>query len=78
MKKIISLILTLIMVFSLAVPAVYAVDEKPFEPGATPIIYLRGNGEAIHYENGAGEEAKIDIYEVLGDSSIYEVKGMAK
>jgi hypothetical protein len=78
MKKIISLILTLVMAFSLVVPAVYAADEKPFEPGATPIIFLRGNGEAIHYENGTGEKAKIDIGDVLGDPSIYDVKGMAK
>ncbi len=78
MKKLISLLLTLIMVMSLVVPAAYAVDEKPYEPGYTPIIYLRGNGEAIHYDNGAGEEAKIDIPDVLGDESIYDVEGMKK
>ena len=65
------------MMIVMSYPAV-AVDEKPYEPGATPIIYLRGNGEAIHYENGAGEQARIDIGEVLGDESIYDVEGMKK
>ena len=78
MKKIISLILALIMTFSLALPAAYAVDQKPYEAGPTPIILLRGNGEPIHYDKGNGEEAKIDLDEVLGDESIYDVEGMKK
>ena len=79
MKKIISLILTLLMIFSLAVPAVYAADEVIIDQSeATPIIHLRGNGETIHYEGGAGEKANIDIGEVLGDDSIYDVEGMKK
>ncbi len=76
MKKIISLILTLIMLLAIAIPAVYAADTETAE--ATPIIYLRGNGEPIHYDNGAGEVAKIDLPEVLGDESIYDVEGMKK
>ena len=75
MKKIISLILTLVMLLTLAVPAICA-DDTASE--ATPIIYLRGNGEPIHYDNGAGEIAKIDLPEVLGDESIYDVEGMKK
>lgn len=78
MKKIISLILSLTMLAALFVPVAYAADEKPFEAGATPIIYLRGNGEGIYYENGAGEKALIDLPEVLGDSSIYDTEGMVK
>lgn len=76
MKKIISSLLCLIMLMTLFVPAAYAVDEKPYEPGATPIIYLRGNGEAIYYEDGT--IAPIDLPEVLGDSSIYDTDGMVK
>ena len=75
MKKIISIILSLVMIITIFVPVAFAAEET-YE--ATPIIFLRGNGEAIHYENGAGEQAKIDIGEVLGDESIYDVEGMKK
>lgn len=79
MKKIISLLLTLIMLFTLAVPAVYAADgETANKTEATPIIQLRGNGEGIYYENGTGEEAPIDLDEVLSDPSIYDMEGMKK
>lgn len=76
MKKIISLILSIVMLMTLAIPAAYAVETEENE--ATPIIFLRGNGEAIHYENGEGAQARIDIGEVLGDESIYDTQGMVK
>ena len=79
MKKIVSLVLTLIMLFTIAVPAVYAADEVIVDRSeATPIIVLRGNGEELFYENGEGDVAPIDIDEVLGDPSIYDVEGMKK
>ena len=77
MKKTLSLLLSLILIFTIAMPMAYAVDEKPFEEGLTPIIYLRGNGESMYYEDGAGEKAPIDFSDVLADPSIYDVKGMA-
>ena len=76
MKKIISLVLTFIMVFSLMVPAVYAVETNT--PEKTPIIFLRGNGETIYYEDGKGEVAPCEIDQVLGDPSIYDVEGMKR
>lgn len=75
MKKIISLILTFVMAFAIAMPA-FALEGETAE--STPIIYLRGNGEGIYYENGAGEKALIDLPDVLGDSSIYDTEGMVK
>lgn len=79
MKKLISLLLTLVMIMSLAVPAVYAADEVIVDQSdATPIIYLRGNGEEIRYDGGKGELAPIDIDQVLSDESIYDVEGMKK
>lgn len=75
MKKVISLILTLIMIFSLAVPAVYAAED---ESAIVPIIYIRGNGEGIYYENGAGAKAPCEIDQVLGDPTIYDIEGMKK
>ena len=79
MKKIKIIYFLFLMIFSLAVPAVYAADEVIIDQSeATPIIHLRGNGETIHYEGGAGEKANIDIGEVLGDDSIYDVEGMKK
>ena len=64
MKKIISLILVLIMLFTVAMPVVYAAEASN---EATPIIYLRGNGEAIHYEGGAGEQVATEIDQALGN-----------
>lgn len=65
MKKIISLILALIMLFTVAMPVVYAAEASN---EATPIIYLRGNGEAIHFENGAGAKVPAEIDEALGEA----------
>ena len=64
MKKILSLVLALIMLFTVAMPAVYAANES------TPIIYLRGNGEAIHFENGAGAKVPAEIDEALGEAGV--------
>ena len=48
MKKLISLVLALTMLFALMAPAasVSAADER------TPIVYIRGNGDGLYYEDG--------------------------
>lgn len=72
MKKIISLVLTLVMLMTIAVPTAFAADTNTDE--LTPIIFLRGNGEPMYYEDGT--LAPIDFADVLADPSIYDVKGM--
>ena len=74
MKKIISLILTLIMLFTVAMPVAYA-DEATDE--LTPIIFLRGNGEDIHYENGAGELVADEIDSAFADI-VFEKEGFMR
>lgn len=64
MKKTICLILTLIMLFTAAMPAAYAAEA---ENELTPIISLRGNGEDIRYENGAGDLVLDELDQVLGN-----------
>ena len=64
MKKILSLVLALIMLMTVAMPAVYAANES------TPIIYLRGNGESIHFENGTGAKVPAEIDEALGEAGV--------
>lgn len=56
MKKLISFLLTVVMIFAVASPiaSVVAVEAQ-----ATPIVYIRGNGEAIY--NADGEEVTVDI-----------------
>ena len=66
MKKIISVILVTVMLFAVMAPAVTAADER------VPVIYIRGNGEAIYDKDGnkiavelsdlslGGEEGGID------------------
>lgn len=74
MKKIISLLLSLIMLFTVAMPVAYAAETVN---EITPIIFLRGNGEDIRYENGAGELVLDEIDQVLG-SVEFEKEGFMK
>ncbi len=74
MKRIISLILTLIMIVTLAAPVAYAAEAQN---EITPIIFLRGNGEDIRYENGAGELVLDEIDQVLG-SIEFEKEGFMR
>ena len=74
MKKIFSLILTLIMLFTVAVPAVHAAETTE---EITPVIFLRGNGEDIRYENGAGELVLDEIDQVLGNV-VFEKEGFMR
>ena len=74
MKKIVSLVLTLIMLMTVAMPAVYAVDAAD---KSTPIIYIRGNGEAIHYEGGAGAQVATEIDQALSDVT-FDKEGFMK
>ena len=61
MKKLISLLLSIILIFALTAPiASVAVAAE-----ATPIVYIRGNGEAIY--NADGEEV-IAIYKKFFDA----------
>lgn len=58
MKKIISVLLSVIMIASLAAPAVFAAsaDEQ------TPMIYIRGNGEPLY--NAQGERIAAEFEDV--------------
>lgn len=56
MKKLISVLLTALMLFSITAPVVNAAAA---EAQATPIVYLRGNGEKLY--NADGEEVIADI-----------------
>ena len=67
MKKIISLLLTLIMLMTVASPVVSVAAS---ENEVTPIVYVRGNGEPIF--NAEGEEIVADI----GDMSFDEGEDM--
>ena len=52
MKKLLSVILVVTMLFAVMAPAAIAAEEKVFESGMTPIIYIRGNGEQIYEADG--------------------------
>ena len=62
MKKVISFMLCLIMLFTVAIPAfsAAAADE------VTPIIYIRGNGQEIY--NADGEKVICDIGDLKLDA----------
>ncbi len=46
MKKIISLVLTAVMLFAVMAPMACAAEER------TPIVYIRGNGDGLYYPDG--------------------------
>ncbi len=62
MKKFISVLISFVMIFNVAVPA-FATDTAD---EAVPIIYLRGNGQKIY--NADGEEVVCDIGDLKLDT----------
>lgn len=57
MKKIISIILSVVLIFSLSAPA-FAADEK-CNCGILPVVYVPGFGEAIYRNPGTEEEVSV-------------------
>lgn len=67
MKKYLSLLLSLIIIFSVCAPvsSAFAADETNTE---IPIIYIRGNGQSI--VNAEGKEVVCDVADfTLGSDS---------
>ena len=66
MKKIISLVLTLVMLFAVMAPvaSVSAADERP------PIIYIRGNGDGLYYPDGTLCVAQFEDLSLGGEGGI--------
>ena len=63
MRKIISVVLTLCFLFALMMPVASAAGTERL-----PIIYIRGNGEPLYYEDGSKLVASLDDIS-FGDSS---------
>lgn len=63
MKKIISLLLVTLMLFAVMAPAASAVNA--YDP--VPIIYIRGNGEALYNADGTRLAATFDDIDLGGD-----------
>ena len=63
MKKLISLSLVLIMLFAVMAPvsSVFAANER------TPIVYIRGNGDGLYYEDGTLCVAQFEDLNFGGD-----------
>lgn len=70
MKKIISILLTFIMVFACMAPVCTAMAAEATD--ATPIIYVRGNGQKIY--NADGEEVICDIGDLKLDGEGEDMK----
>ena len=66
MKKLISVLLVLSMLFAVMVPmaSVYAANER------TPIVYIRGNGDGIYYEDGTLCGAQFEELSLGGDDGL--------
>lgn len=64
MKKLISVLLTIAILVAVAVPAMAAAVN----PELVPMIYIRGNGEAIYDENGNQVTVDLDTLSVNGNT----------
>ena len=66
MKKLISLTLVLLMLFAVMAPAssVFAANER------TPIVYIRGNGDGLFYEDGTLCVAQFEDLELGGEDGM--------
>lgn len=74
MKKLISFILVLTMLFAVMSPVAFAEGEKVKD--VTPIVYIRGNGEAIYDENG--KEIPVEIADLFNENIVPEEEGISK
>ncbi len=66
MKKIISVLLAVMMLFAVMAPCVSAVSAK----GNVPVIYIRGNGEAIYGPDGNKVPATFDALQLDGEGGL--------
>ena len=74
MKKLISVLLVMIMLFTVMSPAVFAADALVKD--MTPIVYIRGNGEAIYDENG--DEIPVEFADLFDKNIVPEEEGITK
>ena len=75
MKKLISFLLVSVMIFTVMSPAVaFAAEEKVKD--MTPIVYIRGNGEAIYDENG--DEIPVEIADLFDKNIVSEEESISK
>lgn len=74
MKKLISYLLVLTMLFAVMSPAVFAADEKVKD--MTPIVYIRGNGEPLYDENG--DRIPAEFKDLFDKNIVPEEEGISK
>lgn len=74
MKKIISVLLTVIMLFAVMAPAVSAAGVKYRD--LTPIVYIRGNGEAIY--DSEGNKVPVEIGDLFNEEIVPEEESITK
>ena len=72
MKKLLSVLLVVTMLFAVMAPAASAteIETAKFQSGKTPIIYIRGNGEQIYEKDGVTPiKATFEDLGLEGDAS---------
>ena len=76
MKRILSVILVVTMLFAVMAPCAAAAEV--LEPGRTPIIYIRGNGEPLYYPDGSRVVATFEDFDWEGEKEGSEEDGIDK
>ena len=74
MKKLISFLLVLTMLFAVMTPVASAAGIKVKD--MTPIVYIRGNGESIYDENG--DEIPVEFADLFNKNIVPEEEGITK
>ncbi len=74
MKKLISFVLVLSMLFAVMSPMAFATGEKVKD--MTPIVYIRGNGEPLYDENG--DRIPAEFKDLFDKNIVPEEEGITK
>ncbi len=74
MKKFVSFFLVLTILFAVMSPMSFAADVKVKD--MTPIVYIRGNGEAIYDENG--DEIPVEFQDLFDKNIVSDEEGITK
>lgn len=74
MKKLISVLLIITMLFAFMAPA--AAAAEPLRGDMTPIVYIRGNGEAIY--DADGNEIPVELQDLFNPEIVPDDEGISK
>lgn len=78
MKKVISIVLCIVMIFSISIPAFAGIDTGLNHTSTTPVIYISGDGNQLAYDNDTKLFAIRDMLKIYSNSDDGNITEAAK